>query len=737
MKNARPAHHVKAKKTLPLFENSLNDCSLSKIPSSTRFFLLLTTLILSVFFAYSNIFNNPFVFDDPIVIEKISNGSFFNLVFHNTRRPLLMLSLFLNFIWTGNVTWSYHLVNIFIHLVATSTLFLLVREVFNLNKIASFSSEKSDYLAFAVALLWGLHPLNTESVTYIVQRCEALMGMFYLLSLLFLVYAYSSNKRYSIFYFLSFAMFVAGLASKEAMVSYLVVVLMFDITFLTRSFTKSISRNRTIYILLTIFLTSAILFGELGKLLRAAFFDYGITSFEYFVNQSAVLFQYLKLSFYPVHLCFDYAWPISGFWDNFPFLVLLLIVFVVSCILFLRQYSLLSFLSLWFFINLAPRSSFAPRPDLAVEHRMYIPLIAIVCLFVMLAIYINKLFLKYSIHTKVFGRICFLIIAILLGGLTFQRNKVYKTNLRLWENTLKIAPKNPRAYNYLGIEYHNRGQDAIAEKCFKKSLCIIPGYDLACNNLANLYAIRGRLNKAIELYEKSLETKPHSLETLSNISKTLVKVGRLNDALKYISKALKLQPDNKKINWEASKIFILMGKEKDAAKCMNTASYSLKDKTLLMKKMADYLLIHGKLNSALKKYLLIKQHFSHDHLLSYRIATIYLKKNELTNAEKYFKICQKLKSDFPPVYNDLGIVAKKKGNIVSAKQLFMKAISLNKNYAAAYFNLGLLYYQNKEFEYALQNFKKCRQILPNNKQIERLYKSTLIFTKNSVHLNKP
>jgi rhomboid protease GluP len=137
------------------------------------------------------------------------------------------------------------------------------------------------------------------------------------------------------------------------------------------------------------------------------------------------------------------------------------------------------------------------------------------------------------------------------------------------------------------------------------------------------------------------------------------------------------------------------------------------------------------LNSALKKYLLIKQHFSRDHLLSYRIATIYLKKNELTNAEKYFKICQKLKSDFPPVYNDLGIVAKKKGNIVSAKQLFMKAISLNKNYAAAYFNLGLLYYQNKEFEYALQNFKKCRQIFPNNKQIERLYKTTLIFTKNS------
>jgi 4-amino-4-deoxy-L-arabinose transferase-like glycosyltransferase len=204
---------------------------------------------LAVFVAYANTFRVPFLFDDQqSIVENPTIRSLSWGVFSPPHdgltvegRPVLNFSLALNYAVSGTKVWSYHAINLAIHLLAALTFFGLVRRT--LQRVATPVAAHATEIALAAALLWALHPLQTESVTYIVQRTESLMGLLYLLVLYGFVRGCEAENARG-WWALSITACALGMGTKEVMVSAPLMVLLYDRTFVAGSFRAAWRQRR-------------------------------------------------------------------------------------------------------------------------------------------------------------------------------------------------------------------------------------------------------------------------------------------------------------------------------------------------------------------------------------------------------------------------------------------------------------------------------------------------------------
>lgn len=477
----------------------LNSCSThavnwtsSSVPSSaaSRRAVLIAggLVILAGFGAYHNTFSAPFVFDSPMSITGnptirrlwpiwpvLSPAS--NLTVGG--RPIANLSLAINYAISGEAVWSYHALNLAIHLLAGLVLFGLVRRTLSQPRLRARFGDAALTLACAAAGLWLLHPLQTESVTYVIQRTESLAGLFYLLTLYGFIRATGScgetgspaarigdharRPRAGVGWLaFSFAACLLGMATKEIMVSAPLLVLVYDRTFVSGGFRAALRQRRRYYFALA---ATWILLGWLVASTHnrggTAGFDSGLSPAIYLLSQCYAIVVYLKLSFWPHPLVFDYGLGvIAHAADVWPQAVLLGAMAGGTAIA-LRRRSPVGFVGLWFFAILAPSSSVVPvGSQTMAEHRMYLPLAAIVVLAVT------------CLHASLGRRSLVLwpALAIALGGLTVQRNDVYRSDLALWRDTVAKRPLNPRARYDLGIAFSDRGQYAEAIPQYEEAL---------------------------------------------------------------------------------------------------------------------------------------------------------------------------------------------------------------------------------------------------------------------------
>src|SRR5437667_9849284 len=174
--------------------------------------------------AYSNSFSGPFIFDDLTWIPEIPENP--HIRHPGTGRPLVCLTLALNYALSGLEPWSYHAVNLAIHASAALVLFAIVRRTLQGPRLRNRLGAHANGLAGAVAVLWAVHPLQTESVTYIIQRAESLMGLFLLLTLYCVIRGYHSPRR-SGWYSTAVICCALGMGSKEGVVFAPVIVLLY------------------------------------------------------------------------------------------------------------------------------------------------------------------------------------------------------------------------------------------------------------------------------------------------------------------------------------------------------------------------------------------------------------------------------------------------------------------------------------------------------------------------------
>jgi len=479
--------------------------------------------------AYSNSFRGPFILDDGKSIPENLHIRKIWPIWAAMKtpsdqtvsgRPVLSLSLAINYQISQKEVWSYHVVNVAIHIAAGLVLFGIVRRTLVTDRLKDRFGKVATILGLICALIWLVHPLQTQAVTYIIQRAESLMGLFYLLTLYCAIRGFASRRR-TLWYSGAMVSCALGMGTKEVMATGPIMVLLYDRVFVTHSLKDTFRRHLWIYIglafcwvVLAVLLLSAPRAGSAG-------FNLGVAPLEYAMTQCKVVLRYLKLAFWPHPLVLDYSGdPTPQSFGDFAPAGMGVLLLLVGTILGLHYRPSAGFLGAWFFGILAPTSSFVPLLDPAFEHRMYLPLAAIVVGAVTGVYFVSSRLTaaKDPRAAIVMAIIPAAVVIMTLGILTFKRNHDYRSAISIWEDTIDKRPNNYRAYNCLGTVYWYAGDCERAIDLYDKAIALKPDFAFAYNSRGAAYASKRNYEQAILDFEKAIELNPRYAPALYNLS---------------------------------------------------------------------------------------------------------------------------------------------------------------------------------------------------------------------------
>jgi len=515
-------------------------------PSRVRTLAAAALIAVTILGAYHNSFGVPFVFDDgPATLGNPSIRSLWPVWGALSPpagttvagRPIANLTLAVNYALSGTGPWSYHALNLLFHILGALALYGVVRRTVLRPGLSGRFGRHAAPLALAAALLWALHPLQTEAVTYVVQRVESLMGLFYLLTLYCFIRSVESARPLG-WQACAVTACLLGMATKEVMVTAPLLVLLYDRTFAAGTFRGAWRQRRGLFLVLaaTWVPLALLVAGTGGSRHGSAGFTGAIAPQSYWLTQFEALARYLWLSVWPHPLVFDYGpFLVRGPGEAAPY-ALFVIVLAALTLVALRRRPALGFLGAWFFLILAPTSVVPVATQTMAEHRMYLPLAAAACAAVVGA---------YALAGG--GRRSWVplgVLALGLGFVTERRNEVYRSELTLWADTVAKRPENARAHCSLGVVLSTvpgKLPQAIAE--FEEAIRIHPNYSEAHDDLGNaLEGVPGRTGEAIRQYDEALRIRPDFAEAHNDLGLALARTGRVPEAIKEYEAALRIKP---------------------------------------------------------------------------------------------------------------------------------------------------------------------------------------------------
>jgi Flp pilus assembly protein TadD len=284
-------------------------------------------------------------------------------------------------------------------------------------------------------------------------------------------------------------------------------------------------------------------------------FESGLVWWQYALMQCRVIIHYLKLSVWPHPLVFDYGMPTVSHMSEILPDALVLAALATGTAIALWRRPAVGFLGVWFFAILAPSSSVIPLPtEMIAEHRMYLPLVAVVVLGVM---GIHNLVGRQTVAVVV-------VLAIALGVLTWRRNQDYRSDIAIWDDTVAKCPNNPRARNNLGLALVQVGRPAEAIVQYEQALRVKPDFAQAHYGLGVALARVGRLPEAIVQYEQALRIRPDYAEPHFYLGIALVQLGKTQEATEHYEQALRLKPDYLEAHYNLGVALIRLGKPQEA-----------------------------------------------------------------------------------------------------------------------------------------------------------------------------
>jgi len=504
---------------------------------------------------YLNSFNGQIVFDDVVITDDPSIRQLWppwSAMFspNQVTRPLVGLSLAINYAMSGPDLWSYHLFNLAIHILAALTLFGVVRRTLLTEKLKDRFGKASTALALAVALIWMVHPLHTESVTYLIQRSEAMCGLFYLLTLYCVIRGHSSRPA-ALWYTAAVLSCAAGMASKQVMVTAPIMVVIYDLIFFSDSWRETLKRRASLYagLALTWIILAAAVHAATTNQESAGFNLKQLTPLKYLATQFGVIVYYLRLSLWPYDLSLDYGWPVAqGVSKILPFALVIGILCVLTLI-GLKRRPEVGFLGVWFFLILAPTSSIMPILDLAVEHRTYLSLAAFVALVVLGAYRVAPRLLpalrepnSHIARWLAIGAVA--VVVAWLGSLTVERNSYYQSKMAMWRDAVKKRPDNWRGYNNLGYCFSAVGDLESARDQYAEALRLNPEALDALDNMGICLLNSGRAAEALPYFDRLRELDPGKKRLHFHLGQALENLTRLDEAIYEYNQELRLKPDS-------------------------------------------------------------------------------------------------------------------------------------------------------------------------------------------------
>ncbi len=590
--------------------------------------LLLVALVFAGATVYANALTDPFVFNDARQIVNNERIHTLGSSFYG-HHPVTNFTFGINHAIGGLDVVGYRVVNISIHILAALTLYGIVRRTLTTRRLREKWGGSSVWMAFAVALLWLIHPLQTESVTYISQRSESLMGLWYLLTL-YCVLRGATTSRATAWLVAAVACCALGMGSKAVMLTAPIAVLAFDRIYLADSTSQLIKRRGWVYLLLLGTWLVPVITGLVREVLdpntTAATVGFGvrsITPIEYAMTQPGVLLQYLKLSLWPQSLCLDYNWhPVTSLRQPGAIAIVIVLALLLWAVVALLRRPMVGFLGLWFFLILAPTSSFIPLTVPLSEHRMYLPLIAIVLIgvFGVRALLVDMV-QRRSGARGVLAAIVLLLVAAPLAYGTIRRNQDYTDPLTMWNTVATERPNNPRPHYEIGKILHDRGAVRKAQAALLQAIELDPDHADAhlllglgyarqnyhreafdtlyratqlgrvdANVLAHLgisSTVLAEYDRAVDYLKQSLDLQPDLILALYHYGDALLMADRADEALKPLERVIELSPDHIAAHKTLAIVLVKAGRAQDALDLCN--------KALLLKPTDDELLLQQSL----------------------------------------------------------------------------------------------------------------------------------------------
>ena len=528
-------------------------------------YILAASIVALVSAAYVTSFHGVFLFDDTASIFRNANVVGARPVFWG-HRWLPDLTFRINLQLSGPDPFFFHLMNLVIHCANALLVFGIARRSLDMIRLTSVAPE---IVAWSAGLLWGVHPLATQAVTYICQRYESMTALCMLGSLYLFILGVNRPARQRFLFNCALAVLVLGMGCKETMAVMPAALIAYDHVFCEKSL-HSLTRKRglfhvasfmTIFILLVyqVQLAAGQISGShQGSRLGSA------GSWPYLYSQAIVIFHYLKLALWPSALCFDYSW--QPFQPGIAGALAMLVHAVVFCVsaaavVLRRKWAFMIFS---FYLLLAPTSSVVPVADLAAEHRMYAPLIPVVLGVVIVLAAASGLLLRAKILRTLRPVTGFVLasvsLGVVLGLATSVRNMYYWSEVAMWQDVCTKQPANLRARNDLAAalsaegaveealeEYQEvirRIPQSVRDSCDRGG-CITVGsfiksspqyaYFVACANLGTMYCNEKRdYDAALEWYLRALRIAPFNPDVRSSAKNLLRASGHAEDDLDQV-----------------------------------------------------------------------------------------------------------------------------------------------------------------------------------------------------------
>jgi tetratricopeptide (TPR) repeat protein/uncharacterized membrane protein (DUF441 family) len=446
---------------------------------------------------------------------------------------------------------GYHATNLGIHILTALAVFGIARRTLIGDRLRPAFGSSATWLALAIGALWVAHPLNTGSVTYVAQRVESLMGLFYAATVYFAIRAWDGS-RVGLWSAAAVAACALGMGTKEITVSAPLVVALHDYVFRSDAAggVEAVLRRRwrlyaalaATWVLLAIFVATATRSASVG------FFLEGWTPWRYLITQTGVIAHYLRLVFVPRPLVLDYEWPAAeSLVAVLPQAVFVTSLFALTVWGLVRR-APAAWLGAVFFLVLAPSSSVLPIvTEVAAEHRMYLPLAAALAL-VVTGVYLGGRRLagrSGPFASRLLSAAGIVATAIAIAGcvhLTRERNLDYQSNERIWSATVAARPQNSRAHANLGATLVEAGRPAEAEPYLRRALEIRADYPEAQSGLGVALCMQGRLEEGVSHLERAVALEPSYRDAWRNLGEALGALGRRGPAARAFREALRSAP---------------------------------------------------------------------------------------------------------------------------------------------------------------------------------------------------
>jgi tetratricopeptide (TPR) repeat protein len=490
---------------------------------------------------YFPIFKAPFCFDDQIVIINNPLIQDLSLGWQGVKevwafqhsRFLTNLSFAINFYFYQLETFNYHLVNFIIHLLTVAGIWFLTNLVLKIKKV-----KPQLEIGWWAALLFLVHPLNTEAVSYIGQRSSSLVALFYLWSVIFYIQGRTENKIQHFFGALFFS--ILALLSKETAMTLPLAWMLVDYFIFNRLSPKWVWGSLALMIFVVIvffdFHWKEILFTPIYSQSHR---NDLLTPYTYLLTQIRVLVVLFSLITFPIGLNVDYDFAMShGLFElpvlcSFAFLAVLIgVAFKVR-----KSYWAFSFAVFWFFVSLLPHI-FPPRGNVIAEHKLYLTLI----LFIPLVCY----GLYQIVSPKTFKIVLSILIAV-FSCLTFYRNTLWAQPIELWQNTITSSPHKARPYLNLAISYYQNGNFEQALKAYQEVIELAPEIPQPYVDSSEIYYRQGKSKEAMEYAQKGIAVNPNEFLPYLQRGILLARRNEKEAAVVDFNKAFSLNPQLREI----------------------------------------------------------------------------------------------------------------------------------------------------------------------------------------------